>query len=175
MLKIWDVLGELKYKGKIAKRGFSLYRPEEAAYLLERDIRPDMVQVPFSIFDQRFSGIFPLLKAKGVEIHARSVFLKGLIFKDPEELGEDFSGIRNKLVSLHSLSEKESIPVQALCINFALSENLIDKVVIGVDSAENLKEDIAALKYEKKIHAIRKQLSDLKEDDESIILPVNWK
>ena len=34
-----------------------------------------MVQVPFSVFDQRFRPYFPELKLKNIEIYVRSVFL----------------------------------------------------------------------------------------------------
>ncbi|MBW2996320.1 aldo/keto reductase [Candidatus Woesearchaeota archaeon] len=172
--QIFDKLKILKQKGKIEKIGFSLYYPKEVLYLLDNNVQFDIVQVPFNIFDQRFSSVFELLKEKGVEIHVRSVFLQGLFFKNPAKLEGDFVKIKDKLSDLRSISERTGIPISALCINFALLNQDIDKVIIGVDSLENLQENIDSSKYKKKVNEVYGILSDLKEDDEGIILPINW-
>jgi len=36
-----------------------------------------ILQVPYSIYDRRFEGVFPLLKSQVPEIHVRSIFLRG--------------------------------------------------------------------------------------------------
>jgi len=170
----WSKLEHLKAEGKVEKIGFSLYYPEEVKYLLENDISFDVIQVPFSIFDQRFSKIFPLLKEKGVEIHVRSIFLQGLMFKDPNGLEEKFIKIKDKLLTLLSISEETKIPISALCINFASLNKNIDKVLVGVDCLENLKNNIRALGSQKEVKKVYEKLLKLKEDDEEIILPFNW-
>ena len=42
---------------------------------------PDIIQLPFSVFDQRLlqDGTLSTLKSLGIEIHARSIFLQGLL------------------------------------------------------------------------------------------------
>ena len=49
---------------------------------LAEQFRPDAMQVPFSLLDQRLlrDGSLSRLKELGVEIHARSIFLQGLLF-----------------------------------------------------------------------------------------------
>ncbi|MBW2993081.1 aldo/keto reductase, partial [Candidatus Woesearchaeota archaeon] len=168
------VLKQLKGEGKIEKIGFSLYSPIELKYLLQNNISFDVVQVPYSIFDQRFSRYFSLLKEKGVEVHIRSVFLQGLVFKNPDKLEGRFAKVKNKLLKLRNLSDRLNIPISSLCINFALLNEYVDKVIIGVDSLNNLKENIPSMRDKLRIKEIYSNLKNLEETDENIILPVNW-
>lgn len=172
--KIWDALIRLKSMHRIEKIGFSLYFPKDLQYLLENNIQMDIVQVPFSVFDQRFSSMFASLKERGIEIQVRSVFLQGLVFKNIDDLDAEFLDLREKLLYLRSLSKQIDIPISGTCINFAALNQYIDKIVIGVDSLANLKENIKVLNYRDKVTKIYSELSSLFEVDESIIIPSNW-
>lgn len=172
---IWDILENLKSNGKIDKIGISLYYPYELEYLIKNGIEMDLIQVPYSIFDQRFEQYFSKLKSSNVEIHVRSVFLQGLIFKNPDELNNHFEKIKEKIVYLNSISTILDVPIAALCINFAILNKFVDKVVVGVDSADNLHDIILSSKYHLKVNNVLNELSNFKEKDENIILPVNWK
>lgn len=171
---VFDVLKTIKSTGRIKKIGFSLYYPKELDYLLEKKIEFDLVQVPFSIFDQRFSSYFSELKRLGVEIHVRSVFLQGLVFKKKFEANDNFTKIKDKLNRLSTLSDENKIPIVALCLNFALLNKLIDKVIVGVDSLCNLKEIVQALHYQPEVKKLMSILFGLREDDEEIIVPIRW-
>lgn len=173
--KIWDILKKLKTENKIQKIGFSLYYPSELEHILKKKIDIDIIQVPYSIFDRRFEPFFMELKSSNLEIHVRSVFLQGLVFKNSEELDGHFSKIKEKISGLNLLSMKYNIPIGALCLDFAILNNSVDKVVVGVDSIENFKENISSLNYLTEVKNILKELYKFKEDDENIILPVNWK
>ena len=171
---IWDILQKMKSQKKVEKIGFSLYYPQEVEYIMMENIEFDMVQVPFSIFDQRFSGIFEVLRERNVEIHVRSVFLQGLVFKNALTMHGIFDNFRDKLSSLHSISQDINVSISALCLNFAVLNEYIDKVIIGIDSLSNLQENINALKYQDRVGDVYNSLLNLKEDNEKIILPCNW-
>jgi aryl-alcohol dehydrogenase-like predicted oxidoreductase len=109
-----------------------------------------------------------------VEIHVRSVFLQGLVFKNALTMHGIFENFKDKLSSLHSISQDIGIPISALCLNFAVLNEYIDKVIIGIDSLSNLQENINALKYQDRVGDVYNSLLDLKEDNEKIILPFNW-
>lgn len=172
--KIWNIMEQLKSDGKIEKIGFSIYFPNEVEYFLKNNIKIDIIQIPYSIFDQRFAEYLPELKNKDVEIYARSVFLQGLVFKHPDRLNDYFVKIKKKIENLNSLSIKLNIPIASICINFAVLNKFIDKVVVGVDSIENLKEIIRSPNYLNDVENILPMLSGFKVDDEKIILPLNW-
>ena len=171
---IWDILQKMKSQKKVEKLGFSLYYPEEAEYIIRENVEFDMVQVPFSIFDQRFSGIFEVLRERNVEIHVRSVFLQGLVFKNALTMHGIFDNFRDKLSSLHSISQDINVSISALCLNFAVLNEYIDKVIIGIDSLSNLQENINALRYQDRVGDVYNSLLNLKEGNEKIILPFNW-
>jgi aryl-alcohol dehydrogenase-like predicted oxidoreductase len=168
---IYDILLKLKYAGKVEKIGFSLYYPEEYYKI---DLEIDILQIPYSIFDQRFCNLFEEFKEKKIEVHARSVFLQGLIFKKPEELKGKFSKLKDKLLYINFLSKELNIPLNAIFLNFVLMNESVDKVVIGVDSLENLKENIYSLKFHKDIVKIFSKIVELRETDEEIIIPIKW-
>ncbi len=170
----WNVLEKLKKERKIKKIGFSLYYPSELKYLLKNNIDFDIIQIPYNIFDQRFTSYFSQLKKRKIEIYIRSVFLQGLVFKNPNKLEKKFIKIKDKLTSLRLISEKLNIPISAVCLNFTILNSYIDKVLIGVDSIDNLKENIKALKYKDRIKNIYSKVFSLKEDDKEAILPINW-
>jgi len=171
---LWDALENLKYHGKVGKIGFSLYFPQELEFLLFNNLQFDLIQIPYSIFDQRFDLYFKELKSRGVEIHVRSVFLQGVIFKKLPELSAFFLPLKEKIKTLNYLSLQAGVPVSTLALNFALHNKFIDKVIVGIDSIRHLYEIIAAVHYYKKIKDIIPKLADLKEDAEKILVPTFW-
>lgn len=173
--EIWDILKKLKSEGKIEKIGISLYYPSELEYIIENKIDIDIIQVPYNVFDRRFEQHFPVLKKLGIELFVRSVFLQGLVFKEPSELDDYFEKISAKIANLHSLAAELDIPIAALCLNFAVLNEFVDRVVVGVDSVQNLKEIVSSSVYRVDVESALQELYSLQEDDENMILPMNWK
>lgn len=63
--------------------------------------------------------------------------------------------------------------IASTCLNFALMNKNIDKIVIGVDSVENLHENLnVSGKLNNNLYSMLKKM---KEVDNNIILPMNWK
>ena len=96
-----DELQELKNKGLIEKIGVSVYHPYQAIELANKSPLIDIIQLPYSIFDQRFNPILKQLKTLDIEIHARSIFLQGLMFMDKNNLSEFFLPAFQKLTALN--------------------------------------------------------------------------
>lgn len=170
-----EMLEGLRREGIVGKVGFSLYYPDELEYLLKNKVRFDILQVPYNIFDQRFGGFFQELGKRNIEVHVRSVFLQGLFFKGIDELKGYFIKIKGKLIALRTISRETGIPLSALCQNFASGNEFIHKVIIGVDSPEQLKENLGAFSYNHKMEPVYTKLLDFRVDDEDIILPMNWR
>ncbi len=84
---------------------------------------PDLVQVPYSLYDRRWEAAIGGLQAVDYddlpcEIHVRSIFLRGKILKEasPQE-----------------------------CIQFCLCNPNIDKVIVGADSFEQFRDNLRFL------------------------------
>jgi aryl-alcohol dehydrogenase-like predicted oxidoreductase len=172
---IWQELNALKSEGVVGKIGFSLYRPEEAEMLLDSDTAFDLVQVPYSVFDRRFAKYLPLFKKRGVEVYARSVFLQGLAFLDPARLPAAVNGARAQVGALRKISAKEGITLSALCLNFALLNPDISRVIIGVDNPDHLKVNLSDLRFFARTKAVGEDFNAVVIEDEDILLPYRWK
>jgi len=171
---LWEKLQKLKQKGKVSKIGFSFYNPYEFSEVLESGITPDIIQAPYNVFDQRFASCFEKCNEKGIEVHTRSVFLQGLVFKNPNELNLFFAPIKQNLTKLTEISKEQKIAINSLCLCFAYLNSNINKVIIGVDSLNNLSENIASLKEIQRVKDIYKDLTNLEVKDEKMILPTKW-
>ena len=136
-----------KGKGKyFRKLGVSVYTNEELESLLDDD-RIELIQLPFNMFDNEHlrGDMLRKLKDKGKIIHTRSVFLQGLFFKEPNTLDSKFDGIKDELTIVKKVAEQAEMTVNSLALNYVASKDYIDGVLIGVDSKNQLEQNINAL------------------------------
>lgn len=171
---LWGMMEELKREGIVQKIGFSIYKPEELELLFDRNVPFDIIQFPYSIFDRRFEQYFSRLKEKNIEINVRSVFLQGLAFLNPDTLPEHLVHARDDLKRLIDASKEINVPVHAVCLNFVLLNSDIDIAIIGIDSLEQLKQNIDAVKFLSEVQRIYDDIKAISINDESILLPYNW-
>ena len=171
---LWNDLICMKKSRRVEKIGFSLYSPDELSFLLDKKIDFDMVQVPYSVFDRRFEKYFDLLNKKGIEIHARSVFLQGLAFLEADGLPAPLKMARPQLENLRQIAGDQKISVGALCLNFVLANRHIDKIIIGVDSLAQLQNNVAGIDSMASVQEVYGQLNSVKIEREEILLPYQW-
>jgi aryl-alcohol dehydrogenase-like predicted oxidoreductase len=143
--KIFDKLQKLKQEKKIEKIGVSIYGHNQLQAILENfDI--DLVQLPFNILDRRLidSGMLSMLKNKGIEVHARSVFLQGLLLMSEKNRPDKFQRWKGLWKAWHEWLSDNHISALEATIRHAISMQEISQVLVGVDSAEQLKEVVLA-------------------------------
>jgi aryl-alcohol dehydrogenase-like predicted oxidoreductase len=139
--ELFGVMSHIKSVGGVEKIGASVYSASQIDELLAR-FSVDIIQVPVSIFDQRLvqSGHLSKLAQHGVEVHARSVFLQGLILLRPDQLDSHFDSVRGKLTELHAELRTVGITPQQAAFQFVNSLDDIDVVICGVNNASQLQE-----------------------------------
>jgi aryl-alcohol dehydrogenase-like predicted oxidoreductase len=138
---LWKRLSMLQKIGRVRKIGVSVYSGEQIEKILDR-FTIDLVQLPVNIFDQRLiaGGQLAELKSRGVEIHARSPFLQGLLLMPPEAVPSYFAPIREHLEHYHMFLRMRGItPVQA-ALGFLSACDAIDTVICGVNNHIQLTE-----------------------------------
>ena len=127
------------------KTGVSIYQPSELEGILSvGDV--DLVQSPISVLDRRLitSGWLERLSDNGVEVHARSVFLQGLLLMSADQRPEKFnrwSGFwkhYDEWIVAADLS-----PLQA-CLAYVSAIPEIQQVIVGVNSLSQIKEILQA-------------------------------
>jgi aryl-alcohol dehydrogenase-like predicted oxidoreductase len=141
--EVWRALRQLKDEGVTKAIGISAYVASDPAGLARR-FRPDVMQVPFSLLDQRLlhDGSLSRLKDLGVEIHARSLFLQGLLLmtQPPEKLRDAVPLLR---AVRDRIAAARSTPLAA-AVSFVLSRPEVDVAVVGVTSRRELDEVLTA-------------------------------
>ena len=141
---LWQALRDLKENGEIGGIGISTYYADDPVRLAEQ-FRPDAMQVPFSLLDQRLlkDGSLQRLKALGVKIHARSLFLQGLLFMEspPPKL----AGAAPMLAAVRARIANAGMSPLAAALGFALSRPEVDVAVVGVTAIRQLEEILANL------------------------------
>ncbi|WP_169630230.1 aldo/keto reductase [Flavobacterium humi] len=171
---LWEVLQKAKEEKTIAKIGFSLYHPEQLEQLLELQCIPDLVQLPYSILDRKFEDSLSILKKIGTEIHVRSVFLQGLYFMDPDRLPEKLQPLRPALMELQAICRGKNISVGDAALNYAVSNPNIDQIVMGVETAGQLQENIRMVSSWKRDAELFSRIEAIEIKDKSLLNPVNW-
>jgi aryl-alcohol dehydrogenase-like predicted oxidoreductase len=171
---LWKVLLEAKKEGKIKKIGYSLYTPEQLERLLDLNCIPDLVQLPYSILDRKFEKQLSILKQLGTEVHVRSVFLQGLYFMNPNKLPEKLQPLQDSLVELKNLCIENNVSVGEVALNYVISNPNIDKLVIGIETAEQLRENINLVTNWKSNNVLFSKIEAIEVKDKSLLNPVNW-
>ncbi len=167
---IYQGLLDMQRQGLADQIGYSLYLPEELDALWA-SYPVDLVQAPFNVFDRRLqtSGWLARLHAAGVTIHARSIFLQGLLLMKPADRPARFERWASLWEAWDRWLEAEGLsPLQA-CVGCALAQPEFDRIIVGVDSAAQLHEILAAAQ----LGALTPP-AGLAVEDEDLINPSRW-
>ena len=170
-----NVLDNIKNSGLVKKIGVSVYSNDEIEDLLNfKNI--NLIQLPFNLFDNEYQRKEILEKARkrNIEIHSRSVFLQGLFFKDVNTLANCFFPLKNNLSELSLILNNNNISIETLALNYPLNKTYVDKVIIGVDSLEQLKNNIKATEndFDKSIY---EKIDCIQIKNTKLLNPSNWK
>ncbi|MCT4665391.1 MAG: GNAT family N-acetyltransferase [Flavobacteriales bacterium] len=165
---------DLQKEGKIQKIGVSVYTNEEIEEVIQ-DSLVSIIQVPFNMLDNtsKRNQVFKKAKDKNIEIHCRSIFLQGLFFKDLEwvekQIPELFSGVQ-KIQSLSS----NNLSIQDLALNYVKQNRLIDKLVFGVDTKDQLLMNLDSFSKQLPQELIQ-EIDCIDIDKIELLNPSNWK
>lgn len=167
---IFDTLQRFKSDGVIKKVGVSVYHPRELDAVAEA-YNINLVQAPFNVFDSRLatSGWLNRLKEKGTEVHARSIFLQGLLLMSHESIPKKFKPWFDLFNRWYEWLEANNVDAVEACLAYVTSQTLIDQIVVGVESRAQLQQLVNALE---KVPSV--QMPDLSCNDERLINPSNW-
>jgi spore coat polysaccharide biosynthesis protein SpsF len=143
---IWERLIELLEDGTVLSLGVSVQTPAEALTALGcADVRH--IQLPFNLLDWRWraAGVIARIEARShVTVHARSVFLQGLLANDaqlwPQIDGVDARGLTQLMGALAEHHGRES--AADLCVAYARGQSWIDGIVVGMETEDQLEENL---------------------------------
>lgn len=139
--RIYVLLQRLKHDGFVKKIGVSVYNKEDVLRLFDR-YSFDLVQLPLNVFDQRFvrDGTLKQLYASGVEVHARSALLQGLLLMPSSTLPPHFESIRHHHMTYLAELDKAGVSALAGALGYFQNRSEVSTVLVGVESSAQLQE-----------------------------------
>lgn len=169
--RLWESLRDWKCSGQARLIGASVYHPDQLNRLLDH-FRIDIVQLPFSIYDQRFasSGLLSALRKAGIEVHARSAFLQGALLMAPDTLPDYLMDLAETQRVWWQEAEKRGLSPLAAALGFSLAQPNLDHVIVGCETAAQAKEIFGATTIKTDLQ----WLTDFAVEDARIIDPSRW-
>lgn len=167
---LYAAMQRLKSEGRVKGIGISIYSPTELDACVGK-FEFDLIQAPFNLVDHRLhaSGWLQRLKTQGCEVHIRSAFLQGLLLMPraaiPAKFGR-WDGIWN---TWHQWLQQQDADAVSACLAYPLSFPKIDRIVVGANDPEQLRQIAAAASND-----LGRQLPDLACNEEDLINPAKW-
>jgi aryl-alcohol dehydrogenase-like predicted oxidoreductase len=163
-------LKEWKAAGLIKKIGVSVYDRQQIDQLFEL-FDFDVVQVPFSVYDQRLlqDGTLARLASAGVEIHARSIFLQGMLLMPSAQLPSHLVRFVDHHERYLAYLKRTGVKPLEAAISFVTHCPEISVALVGVSSARDFDECISAFSYDRTF-----DLADFAVADTRLIDPRSW-
>ena len=174
--EMMEAMHSMVKEGLTREVGVSVYEPEEALACLS-DKRTGLTQFPYSIFDQRMkrASVFEKAKESHCRVDTRSAFIQGLLLLEEKQVPPFLGAARPILKRLKQLSVGSGFSRVALAMAYVKRESAISHLVFGVDSLEQLKEDIETFRQEVPedvLSELDEEFAGLKAD---IVMPSLWK
>jgi len=178
---VWEKLKSLKLQGSLHSLGVSVQTYDELLLALnEPDV--EFIQLPLNILDWRWDKAVPLIRKikseRFLQIHARSVFLQGLLLTDDPVLWgkanvTECSDIILWLAKVQELAQCSTL--RELCLKYVASLDWVDGIVVGVDSLDQFTQNVKSLKGVKFSQSISDVISSTRPIlDESTLNPAVW-
>ena len=167
---IVQILNKIKRQGIIKKYGFSIYDYNKYKKNILK-MKPDILQFPLNIVDNRINKTdLKKLKKNKISLHARSVFLQGLLLQNQKDLPKKFKKFNKVWQEYDKKFFGSSSNKLETCLGEVVSNNYINKIVIGFNSFFQFKEIEKIKKTKKKF--IFPNLN--KNQKTFLINPYNW-
>jgi aryl-alcohol dehydrogenase-like predicted oxidoreductase len=167
-VKLNKVIGELLSEGVIKRFGVSIYSPDELTTIVGH-FPIDIVQTPFNVFDQRISPWLETLGRNGIEVHARSVFLQGLLISPAKARPERFRKWEAQFKHFDNWVSELSMSAISVCLGVALNQPGISHLVVGALSSSQLLEIAAQIPND-----FPHRSEDMQSNDPALIDPRVW-
>lgn len=161
--------------GKVKKIGVSVYSLKSALNALQIP-EIDLIQLPASVFDQRFEreGFFAQAKQKGKQVYIRSIFLQGLLLMKPDNLPKHMLGAKKYLEQYQELCRGYNLSQSQLALGYVNFQMPDAKIIFGLETTGQLKENIISLQKICPLEVYKRVQEDFADLPENIINPTLW-
>ncbi len=173
---ILAALAIMQKEGLARKVGVSVYEPEEAMACFASQY-VDFIQAPYSIFDHRMkkSGVLAAAEKSGCELHTRSAFIQGLILLNEDQVPPYLEKAKPVVRKIGRICKETGVSRIALAMGYVKRETAISHLVFGVDSLEQLKEDIQLFQQDLRPSLLTEMDQAFEGIEAGIVMPSLWK
>jgi hypothetical protein len=168
--EIYKGIRNMKINGLTSKIGVSIYDFNVLDKILKK-FKFNLIQAPFNILDRRLveKGWLKKLKKRKIEVHARSIFLQGILLLKHNQLPKKLIKLSKKLMVWENWLKKNKFSSLQVCLSFVLNQRQLDGVVVGYNNTNQLNQ-ILKLKQIKNNFS----LPNLNIKDKKLIDPREW-
>jgi aryl-alcohol dehydrogenase-like predicted oxidoreductase len=132
---------QLKKRGLIRATGVSTYSVEETTKTINSG-NWDVVQLPYNLMDQSHEVNFSLAEKNRIGIMVRSVLFKGILSNKGRALHLELKDVEQHIALYKELWSQFGCDLAALAVKFALSQEQVSSVLVGIDRLEYLENSI---------------------------------
>ena len=169
-------LRQVKEQGLVKHIGVSVYEPQDAVRIVQDGII-DYIQIPYNVFDQRLdhTDFFRLARENHIKVFARSSFLQGLILMEPNKIPQHLKEARTYVEKYRSIIYDFGFSAAEDAMLFCYTHEDIYKVVFGVDTVEQLADNLTIIKKTDSFKECRRALIGITDKiSERILNPSLW-
>ena len=169
--KLGLALDKMKSSGMVQKIGVSIYQPSVLEDIIKK-VPIDIVQAPLNVVDTCIvsSKWLDKLDRAGIKVHARSIFMQGLLLMDRESIPKKFNRWAFLWDHWHQKLKTHDLDALTQCVSFANSISKIDRVIVGIESSLQFKQILNAID----LGCSPSDWSEMSSDDQMLINPSNW-
>lgn len=150
---VWRRILELQRDGVIGSVGISVQNPAEALLALEQPLVA-YLQLPFNLLDSRWDAVISQIHAvkaqRKLVVHVRSSLLQGLLTSQDKALWRR-AHIPNVMADQVLSWLQEAVIAECrdsvvdLCVSYVVSQDWVDGIVLGMETAEQLQMNLTLL------------------------------
>jgi len=168
--EIYKNIRSMKISGFTNKIGVSIYDFHVLDKILKK-FKFNLIQAPFNILDQRLveKGWLKKLKKRKIEVHARSIFLQGILLLKHNQLPKKLIKLSKNLKIWENWLKKNKFNPLQLCLSYVLNQRQLDGIVVGCNNTNQLKQILKLKKIKNNF-----LLPNLNIKDKKLIDPRKW-
>ena len=168
--EIYREIKNMKKSNISNKIGISVYDFRLLGKILKK-FKFDLIQAPLNILDQRLiqTGWLKELKKRKIEVHARSIFLQGILLLKHNQLPKKLKQLNKNWIKWEAWLKKNKLsPLQA-CLSFVFNQHQLDGIVLGFNNTKQLKQILKLKKVKSNL-----SLPVLNMKNKKLIDPRTW-
>lgn len=170
-LRFMPALERMVDKGLINGAGVSL----DSDRYLSQAASVRFIQLPYNVLDRRFDAFWPVARQNKIHLFSRSVYLQGLLLMPEETIRPGLAEAIPVRRRLAAIAQESDSTMAELCMRYVLSNPAIASVLTGVDTVEQMRENL-------RLAALGPLPSDILERvrccvpslPESLVRPARW-